>query len=611
MDEKGVMPRRVLLVFLAALFGWLLSFPLFGPGLDWFTARGARTLDGVYLFLVFHALGLVAWCGSRMWRTRSPWSLATLGLTFCLAASGLSLRWPQGWPAFAAIMGLASAPAVLAWCMVFTDTVPGHLRGRTLAIPMALANGILYASTWLSISGPWPLAGLLLAIAILAVSLGIAAVPGVRGHLAKEANGPACPGAPDVAGKDGPLPAPKRSNTDQPHFPSMFSRRPTRPGLLFLPEGVALFIACIYITAGLVAETVYAPLEDFPAMAAYWGIPAYIVSVLMAGPLADSHGRRWLAHGALAAIGISLTLSASLHSFLTVFLAHILIQAGYALADLYLWITLADLSRPGEAPRYFGLGLGLNVLAVGLGAYLSPLVAGTVTDPRSLALISLFATVLALSRLQETLDRQAVTLAADTNLEPETLLPTPGATANTVSQAAAPSFLAPPGPLPDRSCPATGIWPGENVQAATRQGEDPAFTACGRGPAQVAAGGSWQVLAESNPAGTGSAAGPAAELWPVAEQPGPQTTGPGPDSHDGDQPPPKEELLRPFAGRLTCREQDVVLLVAQGLSYAEIREQLYISEGTLKTHLRNIYRKLGVRSRRELLEALSGKAPDQ
>jgi DNA-binding NarL/FixJ family response regulator len=50
---------------------------------------------------------------------------------------------------------------------------------------------------------------------------------------------------------------------------------------------------------------------------------------------------------------------------------------------------------------------------------------------------------------------------------------------------------------------------------------------------------------------------------------------------------------------LSERESDVLEAVAQGLSNREIGVQLWISEQTVKFHLRNIYRKLGLSSRTE------------
>jgi DNA-binding NarL/FixJ family response regulator len=54
------------------------------------------------------------------------------------------------------------------------------------------------------------------------------------------------------------------------------------------------------------------------------------------------------------------------------------------------------------------------------------------------------------------------------------------------------------------------------------------------------------------------------------------------------------------AGRtdsLTTREGEVLELVATGLTNAAIAERLWISPGTVKKHLDNVYAKLGVANR--------------
>jgi len=51
------------------------------------------------------------------------------------------------------------------------------------------------------------------------------------------------------------------------------------------------------------------------------------------------------------------------------------------------------------------------------------------------------------------------------------------------------------------------------------------------------------------------------------------------------------------AEELTVREQEVLRLLARGLTNKEIAAATHLATDTVKTHLRNIYRKLGVRNR--------------
>jgi predicted ATPase/DNA-binding CsgD family transcriptional regulator len=59
---------------------------------------------------------------------------------------------------------------------------------------------------------------------------------------------------------------------------------------------------------------------------------------------------------------------------------------------------------------------------------------------------------------------------------------------------------------------------------------------------------------------------------------------------------------RPRSGwaSLTVTERDVVSLTATGLSNRDIAAQMLITEGTVRTHLRSVFAKVGVRSRAEL-----------
>ena len=60
-----------------------------------------------------------------------------------------------------------------------------------------------------------------------------------------------------------------------------------------------------------------------------------------------------------------------------------------------------------------------------------------------------------------------------------------------------------------------------------------------------------------------------------------------------------DERQAEFTPRLTVRELEVLKLVAKGMSNREIAGELYISDNTVKNHVRNILEKLHLHSRME------------
>jgi DNA-binding NarL/FixJ family response regulator len=69
------------------------------------------------------------------------------------------------------------------------------------------------------------------------------------------------------------------------------------------------------------------------------------------------------------------------------------------------------------------------------------------------------------------------------------------------------------------------------------------------------------------------------------------------------------KILQEFAGqkqpvcdnKLSEREKEVLQLISQGLGNKEIGEKLFISESTVKNHLRNILDKLHLQNRMQLI----------
>lgn len=52
--------------------------------------------------------------------------------------------------------------------------------------------------------------------------------------------------------------------------------------------------------------------------------------------------------------------------------------------------------------------------------------------------------------------------------------------------------------------------------------------------------------------------------------------------------------------QLTPREQDVLRLISSGSTNREIAQELYIAEGTVKTHVTQLLNRLGLRNRDQL-----------
>jgi DNA-binding NarL/FixJ family response regulator len=59
-----------------------------------------------------------------------------------------------------------------------------------------------------------------------------------------------------------------------------------------------------------------------------------------------------------------------------------------------------------------------------------------------------------------------------------------------------------------------------------------------------------------------------------------------------------------FLDTLTFRDKETVALVEKGYSYKQMAEQLFVTTFTINYHLKNIYKKLGIHSKSELLSRI-------
>lgn len=59
-----------------------------------------------------------------------------------------------------------------------------------------------------------------------------------------------------------------------------------------------------------------------------------------------------------------------------------------------------------------------------------------------------------------------------------------------------------------------------------------------------------------------------------------------------------------FSDNMTEREKQICFLMAEGLTNKQIADRLYISEGTVKNYISNIYDKTGIHDRVKLIVEL-------
>ncbi len=64
----------------------------------------------------------------------------------------------------------------------------------------------------------------------------------------------------------------------------------------------------------------------------------------------------------------------------------------------------------------------------------------------------------------------------------------------------------------------------------------------------------------------------------------------------------REEIVRPVLAALSDREREVAALVLEGLSYAQVARELFITRSTVSFHLSRIYAKTGTSSRHEFTQ---------
>lgn len=66
----------------------------------------------------------------------------------------------------------------------------------------------------------------------------------------------------------------------------------------------------------------------------------------------------------------------------------------------------------------------------------------------------------------------------------------------------------------------------------------------------------------------------------------------------------KEKLKRIDTFNLTLKEKEVTIMILEKKKNREIANELFVELSTIKTHINNIYKKVGVKNRKELFEKM-------
>ncbi len=486
--------RRVVLA-LALYFGWLLSFPFYGPVLEAVAPAGEYrgfSLPAVFIFfhiLSFSLAGLLLRQG-EFWK-----GLMWLGLGLSLVTvTALPFAPPAAWPWALAVLGVAAALFTMGWSFPFTFFLAMGERLKVMATVIIGSNLIYIVLNNLSLYlAPLPL--LLLSSVPLWLTLLLlfffppAAAPGLF------------------------LPAPEKG------------AKPFPAALLLI---ICLFVAGLYLSSGFMYKVMQPYLSAFELpdplgqlLVSYRYLP-YVFALAVIWFYGERLQRYFLIYMGASLLGLAFVSFALLYrSAAGVLLTAVLAEASFALLDLYIWTLLGDLAFIYGAPfPFFGYALSAMLLSI---------LSGELIGAELLKIGEQYRLVTAL-------------FAATALYLTYTVIP----------------------------------WLSGRMQR-----EYGSLLAGSTGGAETAPGGA----AEKKGGEEDAVPGGGAELLDRA----------------------LNSLLP--GQKLTPREMEITALLLKGRTNREIAAGLYISENTLKTHLRNIYHKFGVGQKKELLELVRGEQP--
>ena len=305
------------------------------------------------------------------------------------------------------------------------------------------------------------------------------------------------------------------------------------------------------------------------------------------------------------------------------------VLVGYMSFEALMWIFFSELSQRFRLSPIFVFGLGRGVMALAaLGGSTLPLFTGALGAPTGLGemgtvLIVLVAMMLAYALLPDEHEMATIIAVTPKKVTVQSASRAPlivvneGDAAEGTPEGAASSAAG----QTDASTQASANWEHAVVAALAELGET-----SGAASGQIASASS-VVSAADGPTAVDAMQDDASDASAASDTASSASTAPSPArqamnfsraifAEEAVAPAPADDT--PAArGRfrqrceivantylLSRRESEVMYYLARGYKSSHIQQQLYISEGTAKTHIRHIYRKLNIHSQQDLIHLI-------
>lgn len=314
-------------------FGWLLSFPFYGP--VYFIAPPQMSFLGFSLVMLFvgahtitHFVVGLTFKNVDRWHQIMTRSLGVTLFTNTL----LMLDHPWLWAIGMVVLGIASSLYIMGWSVLFSLTGQTQERIKVMVIIMISSNLVLLVFTLLQNALPSK------------VVLGLSNLPLLLTGIVLV----------------------KSSRFFRDNVFSNYVKLPISKPLLLL---FSLFVFSIYLNGGLMYSIMLPALSAEIFITNYFPFVVYIFVLLVIYRLYKSVNNALLIYLGMSILGLAFITFAFFNHNTSGYLLTIgFMESAFALIDLFLWTTLCVLAFIYGAPfQIFGILLGANTASIFVG----------------------------------------------------------------------------------------------------------------------------------------------------------------------------------------------------------------------------------------------------